>query len=80
MTKVAFVTGVSGQDGPYLCKYLLDKGYKVVGGDRANASGSLWRLDYLGIQAVSREDVRWSLQSQANQLVKIESLESESIS
>ena len=50
MSKVAFVTGVSGQDGPYLCKLLLEKGYRVIGGDRANASGSLWRLDYLGIK------------------------------
>ena len=50
MTKTAFVTGVSGQDGPYLCKLLLDKGYKVVGGDRANSSGSLWRLDFLEIR------------------------------
>jgi len=50
MNKTAFVTGVSGQDGPYLCKLLLDKGYNVVGGDRANASGSLWRLEYLGIK------------------------------
>lgn len=50
MTKVAFVTGVSGQDGPYLCEHLIEKGYVVVGGDRANASGSLWRLDYLGIK------------------------------
>lgn len=50
MSKTAFVTGVSGQDGPYLCKHLIDKGYKVIGGDRANASGSLWRLEYLGIK------------------------------
>lgn len=50
MSKIAFVTGVSGQDGPYLCKHLLEKGYHVIGGDRANASGSLWRLDYLGIK------------------------------
>ena len=50
MTKTAFVTGVSGQDGPYLCKHLIEQGYQVIGGDRANASGSLWRLEYLGIK------------------------------
>ncbi len=50
MVKKAFVTGVSGQDGPYLCKHLIEKGYQVIGGDRANSSGSLWRLDYLGIK------------------------------
>ena len=50
MKKKAFITGISGQDGPYLSKLLIDKGYDVVGGDRANASGSLWRLEYLGIK------------------------------
>tara|TARA_B100001093_G_scaffold382414_1_gene367966 strand:- start:3727 stop:4749 length:1023 start_codon:yes stop_codon:yes gene_type:complete len=47
--KKALITGVSGQDGAYLAKLLLEKGYDVVGGERQNASGSLWRLDELGI-------------------------------
>ena len=47
--KVAIVTGISGQDGAYLSKYLLEKGYKVVGAERRNASGQLWRLNNLGI-------------------------------
>ncbi|MFC2081661.1 GDP-mannose 4,6-dehydratase [Candidatus Bipolaricaulota bacterium] len=50
MTKTAFVTGVSGQDGAYLSKLLLEKGYHVVGGERRTASGSLWRLASLGIE------------------------------
>ena len=29
MKKVAFVTGMTGQDGPYLAKFLLEKDYKV---------------------------------------------------
>ena len=29
MTKSALITGVSGQDGAYLSKFLIDKGYKV---------------------------------------------------
>ena len=47
--KRAFITGVSGQDGAYLAKFLLNKGYTVFGGERQNASGSLWRLVRLGI-------------------------------
>ena len=47
--KTVLITGISGQDGAYLSKLLLDKGYKVVGGDRRTASGSLWRLEELGI-------------------------------
>jgi GDPmannose 4,6-dehydratase len=31
--KTAFITGVAGQDGSYLAKFLLEKGYKVVGYD-----------------------------------------------
>ena len=31
MTKTALITGVTGQDGAYLSKFLLNKGYKVFG-------------------------------------------------
>jgi GDPmannose 4,6-dehydratase len=48
--KVALVTGVTGQDGAYLAKLLLDKGYEVYGAVRRSASTNYWRLDYLGIR------------------------------
>ena len=47
--KKALITGISGQDGAYLSKLLLKKGYDVVGGERQNASGGIWRLKELGI-------------------------------
>jgi GDPmannose 4,6-dehydratase len=47
--KTAIVTGISGQDGAYLSQYLLKKGYRVIGAERRNASGQLWRLKKLGI-------------------------------
>ena len=50
MKKTALITGISGQDGSYLSRLLLDKGYRVIGGDRRTASGSLWRLEELGIE------------------------------
>jgi len=50
MSKTALITGVSGQDGAYLSKLLLEKGYKVIGGERRSASGSLWRLKELNIE------------------------------
>ncbi len=31
MTKTAFITGITGQDGSYLAELLLSKGYEVVG-------------------------------------------------
>lgn len=47
--KTALITGISGQDGAYLAKLLLNKGYRVIGGERRNASSTLWRLNELGI-------------------------------
>ena len=44
MSKVALVTGATGQDGAYLSRYLVDLGYKVYGGYRRAASTNLWRL------------------------------------
>jgi len=37
MTKVALITGISGQDGSYLSEYLLSKGYEVHGIIRRNS-------------------------------------------
>ena len=50
MKKIALITGVSGQDGAYLSKLLLEKNYKVVGTDRRSARASNWRLKRLGIE------------------------------
>ena len=50
MKKRALITGINGQDGSYLAKILLKKGYKVIGGERRSASGTLWRLQELNIE------------------------------
>ena len=47
--KRALVTGVSGQDGAYLARFLLEQGYDVYGAYRHSASGSMWRLHELGV-------------------------------
>lgn len=49
MTKTAFITGASGQDGAYLAALLLQKGYRVIGGVRRTSSGIIHRLAELGI-------------------------------
>lgn len=49
MAKRAFITGVTGQDGAYLSKLLLEKGYEVYGAYRRSASVNLWRMEELGI-------------------------------
>jgi GDPmannose 4,6-dehydratase len=49
MSKTAFITGVTGQDGAYLTELLLGKGYTVYGTYRRNSSVNFWRLDELGV-------------------------------
>lgn len=48
--KRALITGITGQDGAYLAKFLLTKGYKVFGTYRRISSPNFWRLDYLEIK------------------------------
>lgn len=49
--KTALITGVTGQDGAYMSKFLLDKGYDVHGLLRRSASAEVvnTRLEWLGI-------------------------------
>ena len=47
--KTALITGITGQDGAYLAKFLLDKGYYVYGTYRRVSTPNFWRLLYLGI-------------------------------
>ena len=47
--KKALITGVTGQDGAYLSKLLLSKGYKVFGTFRRVSTPNFWRLQNLGI-------------------------------
>lgn len=47
MNKVAFITGVTGQDGSYLVQLLLDKGYEVHGLRRRSSSFNTGRIDDL---------------------------------
>jgi GDPmannose 4,6-dehydratase len=47
--KKALITGVTGQGGAHLSKYLLEKGYRVFGGCRRMGQTDLWRLHELGV-------------------------------
>lgn len=55
MAKSALITGVTGQDGAYLAKLLLDKGYEVHGLVARRSSDTRWRLRELGVEA----DIRY---------------------
>jgi len=45
----ALITGITGQDGAYLAKLLIDRGYKVYGTYRKASTTNYWRLNYLNI-------------------------------
>ena len=45
----ALITGVTGQDGAYLSKLLLEHGYKVYGLDRRTSTPTTERLHYLEV-------------------------------
>ena len=47
MGKVAFITGITGQDGAYLAELLLKKGYIVHGLKRRSSSFNTGRIDHL---------------------------------
>ena len=47
--QTSIITGINGQDGGYLAKYLLDKGYTVWGTYRRTSTVNFWRLEELGI-------------------------------
>jgi GDPmannose 4,6-dehydratase len=47
--KRALIVGITGQDGAYLAKLLLDKGYEVIGTSRDAQPGRLQGLARLGI-------------------------------
>lgn len=48
-TKTAFITGVSGQDGAYISKFLLSKGYTIIGITRSYHQDNLEKLKILNI-------------------------------
>lgn len=45
--KIAFITGITGQDGSYLAEFLLNKGYEVHGLVRRSSSFNTQRIDHL---------------------------------
>ena len=45
--KIAFITGVTGQDGSYLAEFLLAKGYEVHGLIRRSSTFNTSRIDHI---------------------------------
>jgi len=47
MSKIAFITGITGQDGSYLAELLLEKGYIIWGIIRRSSSINTGRIDHI---------------------------------
>jgi len=50
MKHTAFITGMTGQDGPYLAKLLVEKGYHVYGLVKRYSNPNLDNIKWLGIE------------------------------
>ena len=46
MSKIALITGITGQDGSYLAEFLLEKGYEVHGIVRRASISNTARIDH----------------------------------
>jgi GDPmannose 4,6-dehydratase len=60
LTKIALITGITGQDGAYLAEFLLSKGYSVHGVKRRASSFNTDRIDHL-YQDPHERDIRLQL-------------------
>ncbi len=55
MSKIALITGITGQDGSYLAEFLLAKGYEVHGMLRRSSSFNTGRIEHLYIDELIRD-------------------------
>lgn len=60
MSKVALLTGVTGQDGAYLAELLINKGYTVHGMHRRSSLSNTGRIDHL-LQDTHQKDSKFFL-------------------
>ncbi len=72
-SKVAFITGIAGQDGSYLSELLLDRGYEVHGMIRRNSLMARVRLDDLDLndEARGRLKLHYGDMTDANSLTRL---------
>ena len=55
MSKVALITGITGQDGSYLAEFLIEKEYDVHGIIRRSSSFNTERIEHLYIEELIRD-------------------------
>jgi len=70
--KVAIITGATGQDGAYLSRLLIEKGYRVIGLIRSFYGSNLYRLKYLDL--IGKVELQECDLSDLSQVIKTISL------
>jgi len=56
MSKIALITGITGQDGSFLAELLLEKGYEVHGIVRRSSSFNTQRIEHLYLNELVRDN------------------------
>ena len=69
MTKTAFITGITGQDGSYLTEFLLDKGYDVHGLVRSLSIPNIKNL--IGDSSKAKQVFGWEPKVTFGEIVKM---------
>ena len=78
MSKVALITGITGQDGSYLAEFLAEKGYEVHGILRRSSSCNTGRIDHLYLVEWVRDmknkrlvELHWGDMTDSSSLIRI---------
>ena len=78
MSKVALITGITGQDGSYLAEFLIQKGYEVHGLLRRSSSFNTARIEHLYLDEWVRDmkqkrlvNLHWADMTDSSSLIRI---------
>lgn len=78
MSKVALITGITGQDGSYLAEFLVEKGYEVHGILRRSSSFNTGRIEHLYLDEWVRDmkkkrliELHWGDMTDSSSLIRI---------
>ena len=78
MSKVALITGITGQDGSFLAEFLIEKGYEVHGILRRSSSFNTGRIEHLYLDEWVRDmkkkrlvNLHWGDMTDSSSLIRI---------
>ena len=78
MSKVALITGITGQDGSFLAEFLIEKGYQVHGILRRSSSFNTGRIEHLYLDEWVRDmkkkrlvNLHWGDMTDSSSLIRI---------